>query len=97
MKKHNINTELIHNWESFHDLFSNQFNFPHYYGRNMDTWIDCMEDYAIEGLTILEFGNCEKLKNDNPEIHEAILEASAFINYRCSESGGTPELIISMG
>lgn len=97
MKTYKIDSTRINNWQSFHDLFAKQFNFPEYYGRNMNAWIDCIEDYVIDGITVLDFGNCSNLKSEHPEIHNAILESSAFINHRSTESGGTPHLIISMG
>ncbi len=97
MRKIRIKTDQIKNWKTFHTYFADQFNFPEYYGQNMNAWIDCMEDFAIDGLTVLEFGDCRSFKERIPEIHKAILESSAFINYRSTESGKKPMLIISMG
>jgi RNAse (barnase) inhibitor barstar len=97
MTTHKIDTNQITSWKQFHNLFSTKFNFPDYYGKNMNAWIDCMEDFAIDGLTIIEFGDCKVFKKSQPEIHSAILECSAFINYRSTESGDKPNLIISMG
>jgi hypothetical protein len=37
-----IDTRLITDWASFHDVFARSFGFPDYYGRNMDAWNDCM-------------------------------------------------------
>ena len=37
-----IDTSNIRDWASFHDVFSEAFGFPDFYGRNMDAWIDCM-------------------------------------------------------
>src|SRR5262245_17924374 len=37
-----IDTTKICDWASFHDVFSETFGFPDFYGRNMDAWIDCM-------------------------------------------------------
>lgn len=37
-----IDTHLIKDWKSFHDVFSETFGFPKFYGRNIDAWNDCM-------------------------------------------------------
>jgi RNAse (barnase) inhibitor barstar len=37
-----IDTTKIRDWASFHEVFSEAFGFPDFYGRNMDAWIDCM-------------------------------------------------------
>jgi RNAse (barnase) inhibitor barstar len=48
-----IPVDKISDWESFHDVFSAALGFPSFYGRNMDSWIDCMTsgDAAADGLT----------------------------------------------
>jgi RNAse (barnase) inhibitor barstar len=95
MKIIKINTDKISDWDSFHDTFKNDFGFPNYYGRNMDAWIDCMDDFLTE-VTVIDFGNCQGLKIKCPEIIESICECSAFINYRRIDLGENPVLIISM-
>lgn len=91
MKVVKINMESIKTWDDFHDEFFKKFNFPDYYGRNMDAWIDCMDD--IEELTTLDLGDC---KESNLEIINAILECSAFVNARKIEEDLEPTLIVSM-
>lgn len=95
MKKVKIDTKRIKGWDSFHEVFSNTFDFPEYYGRNMDAWIDCMDEFTSE-MTLIDLGDCRTLKENNPEIVEAINECSAFVNYRRIEAGENPILIISM-
>lgn len=95
MKKIKIDINQISNWDSFHDVFAKTFQFPDYYGRNMDAWIDCMDEFAEE-LTLINLGDCRTLKETNPQIIEAINECSAFVNYRRTESNQNPVLIISM-
>lgn len=95
MKTVKIDPNLIANWDSFHDVFSKTFNFPDYYGRNMNAWIDCMDEFTEE-LTLIDLGDCRDLKERKPEIIEAINECSAFINYRRLETGELPVLLISM-
>ncbi|WP_206361205.1 barstar family protein, partial [Pseudomonas viridiflava] len=33
---------LISDWQTFHNVFAEQFGFPVFYGRNMDAWVDCL-------------------------------------------------------
>ena len=50
-----IDTTKIRDWASFHDVFSEAFSFPDFYGRNMNAWIDCMtslDDLAAGMLRI---------------------------------------------
>lgn len=95
MKKVKIDTEQIKDWDSFHEVFSQTFDFPEYYGRNINAWIDCMDEFTKE-LTLLDLGDCRTLKETHPEIIEAISECSAFVNYRRIEANENPVLIISM-
>ena len=95
MKTSTIDLTEVSSWEAFHDLFAKSFSFPAYYGRNMDAWIDCMEDFAIAGECLrLDLTGMNALKARCPEIYEAINECSAFINYRSAKSGG--ESIIAL-
>ena len=95
MKKVKIDINRIKDWDSFHDLFAQLFEFPEYYGRNMDAWIDCMDEFTEE-LTLIDLGDCRTLKKTNSEIIDAINECSAFVNYRRIEANQNPVLIISM-
>ena len=61
----------------------------------MNAWIDCMDEF-INDLTLLDLGDCSKLKDENPEIIEAILKCSAFVNYRKMEYKEEPVLLVSM-
>lgn len=97
MKKVNINLEDIINKESFHNAFVLAFSFPNYYGKNMDAWIDCIDDYCGEHeMVLLELKNSEVLKKTNRKILNDLLECSAFVNYRRIKRGDNPKLIISM-
>jgi len=46
------NTRRITNWNTFHNVFAKDFDFPSYYGENMDAWIDCMDDFLVESVVI---------------------------------------------
>jgi len=84
----------ITDWHSFHDCFSNALGFPAFYGRNMDAWNDCMTslDAPEDGLTtihvatgdvlVLCISGATDLKKRCPEIYDALVECSAFVNYR---------------
>lgn len=75
-------------WETFHDAFCQQLNFPGYYGRNMDAWIDCMSDLLRSGETlVLSLKGASELKLRYPGMLETLNECVAFINYREVQSG----------
>lgn len=93
MRTVKIDAAKLNNWASFHSYFKETFDFPDYYGNNMDAWIDCMDDE--DGLVILHFTNIEILKQHAPDIYNAIIECSAFVNYRCVENATEPRIIIS--
>ena len=97
----------IRDWNSFHDEFDRVFGFPDFYGRNMDAWIDCMSslDVVEAGLTSihvapgavlgLEIEDGAYLKREHPEQYEAIVECSAFVNWRRIDRGRAPLLALS--
>ncbi|WP_258105848.1 barstar family protein [Marinoscillum sp. MHG1-6] len=94
MKTYRINGNKITNWKSFHSEFKKQMNFPDYYGENMDAWIDCVDELSDEP-THIEITKGHLLKEQAPELLEAILECSAFVNFRKVEQGEQPTLMIS--
>lgn len=98
MRRVVVDLSKVTGWDSFHDLFADAFGFPAYYGRNMDAWIDCMEDFAIEkDLLILDLPGMADLKLRCPEICEALNECSAFINHRSLKSGGKAQIALCYG
>jgi len=48
MKIVKIDSKTIDGWETFHDVFSQKFKFLSYYGRNINAWIDCMDEFNDE-------------------------------------------------
>ncbi|KAB1155363.1 barnase inhibitor [Tenacibaculum aiptasiae] len=97
MKKINVNLADVLDKESFHNVFALAFSFPNYYGKNMDAWIDSVDDYCSEyKMVVLELKNSEILKKTNRKILNDLLECSAFVNYRRLKRGDNPSLIISM-
>ncbi|MCG7936830.1 MAG: barstar family protein [Candidatus Thiodiazotropha taylori] len=96
MITHKINGADISDWDSFHDVFTKLFDFPDYYGRNMDAWNDCMSDLGAEGEIIsILLENVTELKKTNLDIFEALVECSAFVNYRFTSEGGSPLITLS--
>ena len=43
-----LSTAEIRDWETFHDICARDFEFPDFYGRNINAWIDCLT-YVREG------------------------------------------------
>ena len=97
----------IKDWESFHDEFNRVFGFPHFYGRNMDAWIDGMSSlsepdeeltqiHCEKGSVItIELKNVREFKSRCPEQYDAVTECTAFVNWRLIESGRQPVLSLS--
>jgi hypothetical protein len=89
-----IDTTKIYDWASFHDAFADAFGFPEFYGRNMDAWIDCLtslDDPAAamttvrapqDGVVVLQLDDANDFASRCPEQYRAVLECSAFVNWR---------------
>ena len=102
-----IEGKRISDWDSFHDMFAKTFGFPSFYGRNMSAWIDCMTylDDPEAGMTsthvtrgdviVLCVSNVGAFKERCPEIYDALVECSAFVNYRRIETGNPAVLALS--
>jgi hypothetical protein len=101
-----IPVDKIEDWPSFHDVFQRTLGFPQFYGRNMNAWIDCMTsvDLAEDGMSavtvkpgqmlVLEIQDPFEFKKRCPEQYDALIECSAFVNFRRVDIGGTPVLAI---
>lgn len=96
MQKHRVDGRSLKDWDAFHDFFVSEFGFPDYYGRNMNAWNDCMSDHCYsEGLVSLRIDNASDFKNMNEEAFNALVECSAFINWRATENGADPLIVLS--
>ena len=96
----------IVDWPSFHDTFQRELGFPDFYGRNMDAWIDCMTSVNTpsDGLTsitvqpdeilILRIDEPFEFRRRCPEQNNALIECTAFVNYRRIEVGEPPVLAL---
>jgi hypothetical protein len=98
-----LNTESISDWQSFHEVCREVFGFPDFYGMNMDAWIDCMsyldEDAGMSRLHLadgemlnIEVTDTESFNSRLPEIFDALVECSAFVNQRYIDTGKSPVL-----
>ena len=94
MQTFRIKGKRLKNWKTFHSEFKKALSFPDYYKENMDAWIDCMDELT-DKPTLLEIENGKDLKENAPELLNAIFECGAFVNYRKIEVGEKPNLIIS--
>ncbi|WP_415376683.1 barstar family protein [Patiriisocius sp. Uisw_017] len=94
MQTFRIKGKRLKNWKTFHSEFKKEMNFPDYYGENMNAWIDCVDELTDEP-TILQIDNGKYLKENEPELFNAILECGAFVNYRKIKVGEKPNLIIA--
>jgi hypothetical protein len=102
-----LDTRRITDWESFHSVFAETFGFPDFYGRNMNAWIDCMTalDAPADGMTtvhappghvlVLQLESVKDFVVRCPEQYAAIVECSAFVNWRRIELGYEPVLALS--
>ncbi len=101
-----LNTSLISDWASFHLVCKEAFGFPEFYGKNMNAWIDCMsylhdEDAGMTRFNLdvtetlnIEIAAIESLNVRCPEIVDALIECSAFVNKRYLEAGKRPVLAL---
>ena len=99
-----IPTRDIVDWNSFHDTFKTALGFPEFYGRNMNAWIDCLTcaDDSESGmvsnpvapgeLLMLEISDAADFKECCPDQYQALIECTAFVNYRRMEAGNRPVL-----
>jgi RNAse (barnase) inhibitor barstar len=101
-----LNTDLIKDWNSFHQVSKKTFGFPDFYGNNMNAWIDCLSDIdddtgmsniliRKEDTLVIELINKNQFRERCPEIYLALFECVAFINYRKLELGETALIAIS--
>ena len=84
----------ITDWDGFHDVFAEEFQFPDYYGRNMNAWIDCMSDLGDSSSEIVAI-HIDHVDHVNTEVLEALIDCVAFVNWRFTEKGHRPILALS--
>ncbi|HYV38020.1 MAG TPA: barstar family protein [Gemmataceae bacterium] len=102
-----LDARCITDWDSFHQAFAEVFGFPGFYGYNMNAWIDCMTylDAPDAGMTavhpppggvlVLELEHVDDFAARCPELYAAIVECTAFVNWRRIKTGQTAVLALS--
>ena len=102
-----IDANRILDWSTFHAVFAEAFEFPAFYGKNMDAWIDCLTylDDPESGMTTvhvngggvisLVIDNAGDFKKRCPEQFAALVECAGFVNWRRVERGNPPVLALS--
>ena len=102
-----IPTSRIIDWDSLHRVFAEIMGFPDFYGRNMNAWIDCMTslDAPEDGMThihcsphdvvVLHLADVDGFKSRCRELYDAVIECSAFVNFRKLERGEPAVLAIA--
>ena len=107
VSKVSIDCERITDRSSFHSVFAEAFGFPGFYGQNMNAWIDCMSflDAPEEEMTsvhclpgtvvTLELQNIKGFRTRCPDLYAALIECSAFVNWRLNEAGRQPVIALS--
>jgi hypothetical protein len=103
-----VPTARISDWTTFHHVFKEIFGFPNFYGCNMNAWIDCMTSIDVAehgmstvtvergGVIILSIENAPDFQRRCLDQYEALLECSAFVNYRRTEVGDYPVLALML-
>ena len=104
-----VNGDVLSGKDALHETFARLFRFPEYYGRNMDSWIDCMSDpnlltdaavhnesEAVVSDTItIKIENYGHLKEAAPQQWIDLIECSAFVNNRFIESGSNRRIALA--
>lgn len=94
-----IDGSRIRDWDSFHAVFKEVMGFPDFYGANMNAWIDCMSHvddpdarmttrHVPRGAVLtLQVDDIDEFASRCPEQYDALVECSAFVNWRRVERG----------
>lgn len=96
-----IKTKLINDWETYHEVSKDVFGFPDFYGMNMNAWIDCLsyldEDTRMTRFCLaageilnIEIEDTVDFKARMPEIFDALVECTAFVNQLYVDDGKEP-------
>ena len=103
-----IDTRMIFDSASFHDVFAREFGFPSFYGRNMDAWIDCMSylDEIDAGMStihvapgetlFIELAHAKEFERRCPYLLKDLVKCTEVVNARQKERVLPPllELVI---
>lgn len=101
-----FNTKRIFDWTSFHQVSKEVFGFPDFYGNNLNAWIDCLtyldeDDCGMANVVLkneemlqIEVIDSSAFKFRFPEIFDALVECTEFVNQRYIESQGKPRIAL---
>lgn len=100
-----LNTEQINDWASFHQVCKEAFGFPDFYGENMNAWIDCLTYLNFDdGMSrfvlaknerlFIEVMNTGSFWDRLPDIFQALVDCSSFVNNRHLESNELPKIAL---
>lgn len=107
MTRVSIDCDNITDWPSFHKQFAMAFGFPEFYGANMNAWIDCLtylDDpeacmttvHCNRGsMVVLELLNVKPFRQRCSDQYDAVIECTAFVNWRRLEKEEPAVLAIS--
>lgn len=102
-----IPTDEITDWNTFHSVFARELGFPDFYGRNMNAWVDCLThlDEPGDGMSnivlrdndilTLHLEDAGSLRSRCPEQFEALVNSTAFVNWRRIAKGLRPVIALS--
>lgn len=100
-------TRGITDWSSFHQIFKSTLGFPDSYESNLESWVDCMtyvDSAAGEAMTtvtiapghrlILKIDDAADFSKRCPEQFQALVDCSAFVNFRRVQLGKPPAIAL---
>lgn len=65
--------------QDLHQYIKQIFNFPDYYGNNLDAFHDCFGDYAMKNKENIQIVGIEQVKK-NPDLYNKIIIMISIIN-----------------
>ena len=100
-----LKTDAIYDWNSFHAECQRAFGFPEFYGRNIESWIECMASLrSDDGLVAiklpagemleLELSDVDALRERVPDLIETLAMCTAAVNRRFIESCEAPAIAL---
>jgi RNAse (barnase) inhibitor barstar len=101
-----LDGNAITDWTAFHRESQRAFGFPDFYGRNLSAWVDSLsylrdEDDGMTSFVLgpdevlrIEVVNSDSLRQQAPEILDALQECTSDVNQRYLESGEKPALAL---
>jgi RNAse (barnase) inhibitor barstar len=93
-KKITIDGTSLTDWNAFHEVFEKALNFPAYYGKNMDAWIECMTE--IKESLLISITDSEAFKESSEEIYFTVLECTALVNSIKLDEGYDTVIAVSL-